>query len=74
MPYFCNICKMYIEEKIRNTISKHKQEDKNMKFFKGVIVSSMFWAGTAIMYKEGIFDKSKTFKKGRRFIKRMGII
>lgn len=45
-----------------------------MKFFKGVIVSSMFWAGTAIMYKEGIFNKSKMFKKGKRFVKRMGII
>ena len=45
-----------------------------MKFFKGVVVSTMFWAGTAIMYKEGILGKSKTFKKGKRFIKRMGIM
>ena len=45
-----------------------------MKFFKGVIVSSMFWAGTAIMYKEGVFSKSKAFKKGKRLIKRMRII
>ena len=45
-----------------------------MKFFKGVIVSTMFWAGTEIMYKEGIFNKSKTFKKGKRFIKKMGIM
>lgn len=45
-----------------------------MKFFKGIMVGSMFVAGTAIMYKEGIFDKSRTFKKGKKIIKRMGIL
>ncbi len=50
------------------------EEDFIMKFFKGVIVGSMFWAGTAIMYKEGVFDKSKTLKKGRKFIKKLGIM
>ena len=45
-----------------------------MKFFKGVVVSSMFWAGAAIMYKEGIFDKSKTVKKGKKMLRKMGII
>lgn len=45
-----------------------------MNFIKGMIVGGMFAAGTAIMYKEGIFDKSKTMKKGKKLIKRMGII
>lgn len=45
-----------------------------MKFLKGMLVGSMFWAGTAIMYKEGIFDKSKTFKKSKKIMKKMGII
>lgn len=45
-----------------------------MKFFKGIVVGSMFWAGTAIMYKEGIFDKSKALKKGKKVIKKIGII
>lgn len=45
-----------------------------MKFFKGVIVGSMFFAGTAIMYKEGVFNKSRTLKKGKKMIKRLGII
>ena len=45
-----------------------------MKFFKGVIVSSMFWAGTAIMYKEGIFDKSRALKKGKKFMKKIGMM
>lgn len=45
-----------------------------MKFFKGVLVGSMFLAGTAIMYKEGIFDKSKTLKKGKRMMKKIGIV
>ena len=45
-----------------------------MKFFKGVIVSSMFWAGTAIMYKEGVFDKSRTLKKGKKLMKKIGMM
>lgn len=45
-----------------------------MKFFKGVLVGSMLIAGTTIMYKEGMFNKSKQFKKGKKFIKKMGII
>lgn len=65
---------MYINNKTRDTKTRIKLGGISMKFFKGVIVSSMFWAGTAIMYKEGIFNKSKTFKKGKKFIKRMGII
>lgn len=45
-----------------------------MKFFKGVLVGSMFLAGTAIMYKEGMFNKSKTLKKGKKIARRIGII
>lgn len=45
-----------------------------MKFFKGILVGSMFWAGTAIMYKEGMFNKSKALKKGKKLAKRIGIL
>lgn len=45
-----------------------------MKFFKGVLVGSMFMAGTAIMYKEGMFNKNKTLKKGKKLAKRIGIL
>ena len=45
-----------------------------MKFFKGVLVGSMFWAGTAILYKEGMFNTTKTLKKGKKLVKKLGII
>ena len=44
-----------------------------MKFLKGVLVGSMFCAGTIIMYKEGIFDTNKVMKKCKKFVKKMGI-
>lgn len=45
-----------------------------MKFFKGVLVGGMLIAGTTIMYKEGMFGKSKTLKKGKKFMKKLGIV
>lgn len=45
-----------------------------MKFFKGVIVGTMFATGTAIMYKEGFFKGNKMMKKGKKIAKRMGIM
>lgn len=44
-----------------------------MKFFKGVLVGGMLIAGTTIMYKEGMLSKSKTFKKGKKLMKKIGI-
>lgn len=55
-------------------IKKMSIGGNKMKFFKGVLVGSMLIAGTTIMYKEGMFNKSKPFKKGKRFIKKIGII
>lgn len=45
-----------------------------MKFFKGVLVGSMFLAGTTIMLKEGMFNKSKAMKKGKKLIKKIGMM
>lgn len=45
-----------------------------MKFFKGVLVGGMFVAGTAIMYKEGMFNTSKAIKKGKKVAKKLGIM
>ncbi|MBQ3408991.1 MAG: hypothetical protein IJH12_07310 [Clostridia bacterium] len=46
-----------------------------MKFFKGVIVGTMFAAGTAMMYKEGIINSgNKIVKKGKKIAKRMGFM
>lgn len=48
-----------------------------MKFFKGILAGSMFCAGAVILYKEGMFNKltkMKQMKKGRKLIKKLGII
>lgn len=45
-----------------------------MKFFKGVLVGTMFVAGTAIMYKEGMFNTNKVLKKGKKLVKKLGIM
>lgn len=45
-----------------------------MRFFKGVLVGTMFAAGTAIMYKEGMFNGSKIIKKGKKIAKKMGVM
>ena len=45
-----------------------------MRFFKGVLVGTMFATGTVIMYKEGMFNGNKIMKKGRKIAKRIGIM
>lgn len=45
-----------------------------MKFLKGVLVGTMFATGTAIMYKEGLLNRGKMIKKGKKIAKRMGIM
>ena len=45
-----------------------------MKFFKGVLVGSMLIAGTTIMYKEGMLNKKKAFKSGKKLVKKLGIM
>ena len=45
-----------------------------MKFFKGVLVGTMFATGTAIMYKEGMLKSNKIMKKGKKIAKRIGIM
>lgn len=46
-----------------------------MRFFKGVLVGTMFVAGTAIMYREGMFSgKNKVLKKGKKIAKKIGVM
>ena len=46
-----------------------------MKFFKGVIVGTMFTVGTAMLYKESIINVGKKKKKkGRKIAKKIGIM
>lgn len=46
-----------------------------MKFFKGVIVGTMFTVGTAMLYKESIINVGNRFiKKGRKIAKKIGIM
>lgn len=45
-----------------------------MKFFRGVLVGSMFCTGAILMYKEGMLNKRKAFKTGKKIAKKMGIM
>lgn len=45
-----------------------------MKFIKGVIVGSMFCTGAVIMYKEGMLNKKKAIKSGKKLVKKLGIM
>ena len=46
-----------------------------MKFFKGVIVGTMFTVGTAMLYKEGLINTgNKIIKRGKRIAKRAGFM
>ncbi len=46
-----------------------------MKFFKGVIVGTMFTVGTAMLYKESLVNMGNKFiKKGRRIAKKIGVM
>ena len=46
-----------------------------MKFFKGVIVGTMFTVGTAMLYRESIINVSNKFlKKGRKIAKKIGVM
>lgn len=45
-----------------------------MKFFKGMLVGTMFVTGTAIMYKEGLLNRGKMIKKGKKIARRIGIM
>lgn len=44
-----------------------------MKFVKGMVLGTMVTAGMMMMYKEGK-SKKKMMKKGKQFIKKMGIM
>ena len=55
--------------------SKETIIQEKMKFFKGVIVGTMFTVGTAMLYKEGLINTgSKILKRGKRIAKRAGFM
>ena len=45
----------------------------NMKFVKGMVIGSILAAGALMMYKD-TNNKKKMMKKGKQFIRKMGII
>lgn len=45
-----------------------------MKFTKGVIIGSMITAGIMMMYSDGNMDTKKMMKKGKQFMRKMGIM
>ncbi len=47
----------------------------NMKFVKGMVMGTILSAGVVMLYKENnSMNKKKMIKKGRQFVKKMGII
>lgn len=47
----------------------------SMKFVKGMVMGTMLSAGIMMMYKENTgMNKKKMIKKGKQFIRKMGII
>lgn len=47
----------------------------NMKFVKGMLMGTILSAGVVMLYKENTgMNKKKMIKKGKQFVKKMGII
>lgn len=47
----------------------------NMKFIKGMLMGTIISAGVVMLYKENTgMNKKKMIKKGKQFVKKMGII
>jgi len=45
-----------------------------MKFFKGVLVGTMFATGTVMMYREGWLNGNKIMKRSKKIAKKIGIL
>ena len=45
----------------------------NMKFTKGLVVGGLLATGLLMMYND-LLNKNKMMKKGKKFVKKMGII
>lgn len=44
-----------------------------MKFMKGVLIGTAIAAGVTFMYSEGMMNKRKIMKTGRKLAKKMGM-
>ena len=45
-----------------------------MKFAKGIIIGSMITVGVMMMYKDNEMNTKKMMKKGKQFMRKMGIM
>lgn len=50
-----------------------REEDKIMKFVKGMILGTAIATGIALMYNDGLMNKKRIMKKGKQLAKKMGI-
>ena len=66
----------YIQNSIKITKTReNKNEVKNMKFVKGVMIGGLITTGIMMMYAENdMMNKKKLMKKGKQFAKKIGIM
>ena len=66
----------YIQNSIKITkTTDNKIEVKNMKFVKGVMIGGLITTGIMMMYAENdMMNKKKLMKKGKQFVKKIGIM
>ena len=56
-------------------IMKKNGERMNMKFTKGLLMGGLLATGIIMMYNDtDLLNKNKMMKKGKKFIKKMGIL
>ena len=56
-------------------MNKKIKERMNMKFTKGLLMGGLLATGIIMMYNDtDILNKNKMMKKGKKFVKKMGIL
>lgn len=57
-----------------NEVKRSERMD-NMKFAKGILVGGLITTGLIMMYNDSnMMNKNKMVKKGKQFVKKLGII
>lgn len=55
--------------------AKRSERMDNMKFAKGILVGGLITTGLIMMYNDSnMMNKNKMIKKGKQFVKKLGII
>lgn len=55
--------------------AKRSERMDNMKFAKGILVGGLITTGLIMMYNDSnMMNKNKMVKKGKQFVKKLGII